>query len=49
MCIDTGAHATGQLTALVLDGERHGFLATGKGAQYGNLACLEFRLEAANS
>jgi serine/threonine protein phosphatase 1 len=48
ICVDTGAHATGQLTALVLDGERHGFLATGRTAQYGNPAA-PLRLEAANS
>ncbi len=26
ICVDTGAHATGRLTALVLEGERRGFI-----------------------
>lgn len=31
--VDTGAYATGVLTALVLDGETRGFLATGAGGE----------------
>ncbi len=49
ICVDTGAHATGQLTALILQEDRHGFLATGRDTQHDNLASLTLRLEAANS
>lgn len=49
ICVDTGAHATGQLTALILDSEGRSFLTTGKGAQRNNLASPRFRREAASS
>jgi serine/threonine protein phosphatase 1 len=53
ICVDTGAHATGHLTALILDSESRGFLVTGKAmervAQRNNLASPRLRREVANN
>lgn len=49
ICVDTGAHATGHLTALILDSESRSFLSTGTGAQRHNFASPRFRHEVVSS
>jgi serine/threonine protein phosphatase 1 len=53
ICVDTGAHATGHLTALILNSEGRSFLTTGKapddGAKRNNLASSSLRSELANN